>query len=123
MEPAGELSKASRRRKAAAAVVPVLALLAVTAGLVTALWTQSQANFGWFAYAPLSNETFSGGGLVHLGVGTKVGVALVATGLLVLAFWSGYRTATHRTDRHSTARHSTARHSTARHRGGPHRNS
>lgn len=114
METVGELNKAGRRRKAVAAVVPVLALLTVTAGIVTAISTQSQTNFGWFAYAPLSNETFTGGGLVYLGVGTKVGVALLATGLLVLAFWSGYRTATHRTTRRGTATNSVARH-----RGGP----
>ncbi|MDJ0314982.1 hypothetical protein [Arthrobacter sp. H35-D1] len=114
MESAGEHRRGgrradSRRRKGWAAVVPVLALLAVAAGIVTALWTQSQPSFGWFAYVPLSNETFNGGGLVYLDAGTKVGVALTAAGLLVLAFWSGYRTACRPPARRRAA-----------HAGGPH---
>ena len=108
MESAGEHRKGSRRadsrrRKGWAAVAPVLAVLAVAAGIVTALWTQSQASFGWFSYAPLSNETFSGRGMVFVDAGTKVGVALTVAGLLVLAFWSGYRTARRRPARRRAA--------------------
>lgn len=111
--------KVSRRRKVWAAVVPILAVLAVAAGIATALWTQSQlqSSFGWFAYAPLSNETFSSRGLVFLDAGTKVGVTLTAAGLLVLAFWSGYRTARRRTARRRPARQRSA------HAGGPKRES
>ncbi len=30
--------------------------------------------------------------MVYLGLWTKTGIAITAIGLLVLAFWSGYRT-------------------------------
>lgn len=111
--------KESRRRKVWAAVVPLLALLAVAGGIATALWTQSQlqSSFGWFAYAPLSNETFSSGGMVFMDAGTSMGLALTAAGLLVLAFWSGYRTARTRPARTRPARQRSA------HAGGPKRES
>ncbi|WP_411374412.1 hypothetical protein ACLH0K_15375 [Arthrobacter sp. MPF02] len=79
----------SRRTQARAAVVPLLGVVAVLVGGMVA-WTRSrEISFGWFAYAPLSNEPFSGSGLVFLSPGTQVGLAIAVAGLLVLAFWAG----------------------------------
>ncbi|TLM82682.1 hypothetical protein FDW83_12065 [Pseudarthrobacter sp. NamE2] len=79
----------SRRTRARAAVVPLLGIVAVLVGGLIA-WTKShEISFGWFAYAPLSNQPFSGTGLVFLSPGTQTGLAIAVAGLLVLAFWAG----------------------------------
>jgi hypothetical protein len=46
---------------------------------------------GWFAYAPLSNAPFSANGAAFITQGTQAGLAIMGAGLLVLAFWAGYR--------------------------------
>ena len=46
---------------------------------------------GWFAYAPLSNKPFTANGAAFITQGTQAGLALMGAGLLVLAFWAGYR--------------------------------
>ncbi|WP_230855060.1 hypothetical protein [Arthrobacter terrae] len=79
-----------------AIVVPALGLAAVAAGVVMAASAGESRSFGWFAYAPLSNTTFSSAGLLYLGPWTKTGIALALIGSLVLAFWSGYRAGTRR---------------------------
>ncbi|OFI37508.1 hypothetical protein BIU82_08545 [Arthrobacter sp. SW1] len=70
----------------------LLGLAVVSGGLVTAQIGRSERfSFGWFAYAPLSNETFSSQSLLILGPVTKAGYLIAAVGLLVLAFWAGRR--------------------------------
>lgn len=70
----------------------LLGLAVVTGGMVTAqIGRSEQFSFGWFAYAPLSNETFSSESLLILGPLTQAGYVIAAVGLLVLAFWAGRR--------------------------------
>jgi len=73
------------------AVLPIAALAVVLAGCFVAWSNHVNASFGWFAYAPLSNEPFSGSGLAFVTPGTQAGLAIAVGGLLVLAFWAGYR--------------------------------
>ena len=73
-----------------AAVLPVVGLVAVLVGCLTA-WNSANASIGWFAYAPLSNQLFSGNGVAFVSQGTQIGLAVTVTGLLILAFWAGYR--------------------------------
>lgn len=80
----------SRRTKGRAAVVPFLGVAVTLAGFLVA-WLNRNTYIGWFAYAPLSNQPFSGPGLAFLSVGTQIGLAIAIAGLLVLAFWAGYR--------------------------------
>lgn len=79
----------SKRTKLPAAVVPVLGLAALTAGGLIAYLNRDFV--GWFAYAPLSNQPFSADGAAFITQGTQAGLALMGAGLLVLAFWAGYR--------------------------------
>ena len=71
--------------------VPVVAILFVLLGTVMLFIAQSEASFGWFAYAPLSKATFAPQGLVYLGSSARIGMALCAVGLTLLAFWAGYQ--------------------------------
>lgn len=73
-----------------AAVVPIAGFVTVVAGCLVA-WSNADASFGWFAYAPLSNRLFSGSGIALVTQGTQIGLAVAVVGLLVLAFWAGYR--------------------------------
>lgn len=75
-------------------VVPAAALAVVLAGCLVAWSNSVNVSFGWFAYAPLSNEPFSGSGLAFVTAGTQAGLAIAVVGLLVLAFWAGYRIGT-----------------------------
>jgi heme/copper-type cytochrome/quinol oxidase subunit 1 len=89
----GENKTAQERRKPArllAAVVPLAGLAAVLVGCLIA-WNNSEASFGWFAYAPLSNDPFSGSGIAFVTQGMQIGLGVAVFGLLVLAFWAGYR--------------------------------
>lgn len=80
-----------RRRLVADLAAPLLAVSLLLAGLVlTALPVRSH-DVGWFAYAPLSQQTFQLQGLLLLGPETWTGIAMITLGLLILAFWSGYR--------------------------------
>jgi hypothetical protein len=47
--------------RVSAAVLPGVGLVAVLVGCFVA-WSNANANIGWFAYAPLSNQLFSGSG-------------------------------------------------------------
>jgi len=73
-----------------AAVVPLIGLAAVLVGCIVAWSSNANASFGWFAYAPLSNEKFSGSGIAFVTEGTQIGLAVAVVGLLVLAFWAGH---------------------------------
>lgn len=79
-----------RPARISAAILPVAGLAAVLVGCFVA-WSYANATFGWFAYAPLSNEVFTGNGIAFVSQGTQIGLAVAVTGLLVLAFWAGYR--------------------------------
>lgn len=72
-----------------AAVLPVGGLVAVVVGCLVA-WSNANAAF-WFAYAPLSNQPFTGSGVALVSQGTQLGLALGVAGLLILAFWAGHR--------------------------------
>ncbi|UUL77131.1 hypothetical protein NG819_05985 [Pseudarthrobacter sp. Fe7] len=79
----------SERAKVPAGVVPLLGLAAVLAGLLIAYLNRDFT--GWFAYAPLSNKPFTANGAAFITEGTQIGLAVMVAGLLVLAFWAGYR--------------------------------
>ncbi|MFF2841309.1 hypothetical protein [Paenarthrobacter sp. NPDC057981] len=84
----GEHNTPQPARKLTAVVVPLLALIAVVVGLIVA-WTSLNTEVGWFAYAPLSNTTFTGNGVAMVSQGTQIGLTVTVLGLLVLAFWAG----------------------------------
>jgi len=68
---------------------PLLAAAAVATGLAIVLAPRQE--IGWFAYAPLSNQTFTSDTIVLMDTGARAGYLLIAMGLLTLAFWLGYR--------------------------------
>lgn len=69
----------------------ILALLGIIAGVATLIYSLSRpTTFGWFAYAPLSDETFLPG-MTILSNTQVTGLALLAAGLLCAAFWAGLR--------------------------------
>ncbi|UKA70647.1 hypothetical protein [Arthrobacter sp. FW306-06-A] len=82
-------NRPSKRAKVTAAVVPLLGVAIAVVGCIVA-WSNRNSNVGWFAYAPLSNEVFSGNGIAFMSQGTQIGIAIMVAGLLVLAFWAGY---------------------------------
>lgn len=92
MNPVGDDRETpARRRLIADLAAPLLAVSLLLAGLVlTSLPVRSQ-DVGWFAYAPLSQQTFQLQGLVLIGAEAWTGIAMISLGLLILAFWSGYR--------------------------------
>jgi heme/copper-type cytochrome/quinol oxidase subunit 1 len=79
--------------------VPLTAAAMLVAGLVFLAQPVSQENVGWFAYAPLPTGPVVLQGLMIMGPWTWAGVALIGIGLLLLAFWSGYRTGRQARDR------------------------
>lgn len=86
----GEQNTPQPDRKPDAVVVPLLGLIAVIVGVVVA-WNNQSTDFGWFAYAPLSETVFIGNGAAMVSQGTQLGLAVTVLGLLVLAFWAGLR--------------------------------
>jgi heme/copper-type cytochrome/quinol oxidase subunit 1 len=82
--------KAPKLARLSAAVVPAAGLVAVLVGCFVA-WSNASAGIGWFAYAPLSNQLFLGSGMAFVSQGMQIGLAVAVVGLLVLAFWAGYR--------------------------------
>ncbi|SDL96531.1 hypothetical protein SAMN04487916_11955 [Arthrobacter sp. ov407] len=72
--------------------MPLAAAAMLLAGLVFLAQPVPQENFGWFAYAPLAEGPVVPQGLMFMGPAAWTGVTLIGVGLLVLAFWSGYRT-------------------------------
>jgi uncharacterized membrane protein len=97
MNPVGEhRPRPGRRKLAADLAAPLLAVLLLLAGLILTSLPVRSENFGWFAYAPLSQQTFQLQGLVMIGPEAWAGIAMISLGLLILAFWSGYRVGAHR---------------------------
>ena len=86
-----EQPKPSRRTRLSAVVLPFLGVVALLVGCIVAWNQQANASFGWFAYAPLSNDTFNGSGITFVTQGTQIGLGIAVLGLLVLAFWAGFR--------------------------------
>jgi heme/copper-type cytochrome/quinol oxidase subunit 1 len=78
-----------KRTKVTAAVVPLLGVAAVLGGCLIAYLNRDFT--GWFAYAPLSNKPFSANGAAFITQGTQIGLAVAFAGLLLLAFWVGFR--------------------------------
>lgn len=71
--------------------MPLVALALMLAGVVLLSVPVRQESFGWFAYAPLSQQTFVPQGMLIMDREKWTGVVLTGVGLLVLAFWSGFR--------------------------------
>jgi heme/copper-type cytochrome/quinol oxidase subunit 1 len=71
-------------------VLPIAGLVVLLVGCVVA-WLNRNTYIGWFAYAPLSNQPFSGTGMAFLSPGTQAGLAIAVVGLLLLAFWAGFK--------------------------------
>jgi heme/copper-type cytochrome/quinol oxidase subunit 1 len=83
--------KRPKRARLFAAIPPAVGVVAVLVGCFIAWSNANTATIGWFAYAPLSNEVFTGNGVAFVSQGTQIGLAIAFGGLLVLAFWAGYR--------------------------------
>lgn len=79
----------SRQGRVIWRAVPLLGAVLLAAGAVFLSLPVRQQEFGWFAYAPLSEQTFAVPGLVVMDTEKWAGVVLVGLGLLTLAFWSG----------------------------------
>ena len=79
--------------------VPLAAAAMLLAGLVFLAQPVQQEDFGWFAYAPLATGPVLPQGLMFMGASAWTGSALIGVGLLVLAFWSGFRTGRQARDR------------------------
>jgi len=84
----GEHNTPQPERKLTAVVVPLLGLLAVIIGLIVA-WSNQSTDFGFVAYAPLSDVLFLGNGVTMVSQGTQLGLTVTVIGLLVLAFRAG----------------------------------
>ena len=92
MNPVGEDRAApGRRRLVADLAAPLIAVALLLAGLILTSLPVSSLDVGWFAYAPLSQQTVQLPGLALLGPEAWTGIAMISLGLLILAFWSGYR--------------------------------
>lgn len=82
-------------------LVPMIAVVSTAAGIVVV--RTPRPDVGWFAYAPLANEPFSSNQLILLDGSARMGYALIAAGLLALAFWAGYQAALRRSGRKGQA--------------------
>ena len=92
MDPRGNRSSGRARTSLLGRVaVPLAAVAMLLAGLVLLAQPVPQEDFGWFAYAPLATGPVVPQGLMFMGATAWAGAALIGVGLLVLAFWSGYR--------------------------------
>lgn len=79
------------RKPAILLAAGILALLGIVAGVSTLIYGFSRpTTFGWFAYAPLSEEAFLPG-MTILSNTQVTGLVLLAAGLLCAAFWAGLR--------------------------------
>lgn len=73
-------------------VLLLVGLVAVIVGACVVVVAHPQpASFGWFAYAPLSSTISITDGVHIISTGELVGAAVLAIGLIALAFWAGLR--------------------------------
>jgi len=79
-----------------ARLLPALGAALLVVGVVVALTAPRETSFGWFAYSPLSDETFSPGGVLPVRPEWLTAAALIVLGLVVLAFWAGTLVASRR---------------------------
>ncbi|MFL4475861.1 hypothetical protein ACIPVK_17840 [Paeniglutamicibacter sp. MACA_103] len=87
MRPHQPPRKSPRRRLSTLA--GIVALLTLAAGVATLVAGSGQvAEFGWFAYAPLSEGAFAPG-MLFLGPQQVTGWLLVALAACAAAFWAG----------------------------------
>jgi heme/copper-type cytochrome/quinol oxidase subunit 1 len=78
-------------------LVPLIAVASAVIGILVV--RAPRQDVGWFAYAPLANDTSSSNNLVFMDGTARLGYALILAGMLLLAFWAGYRFAPRRTRR------------------------
>ncbi|MBD8702768.1 hypothetical protein [Frigoribacterium sp. CFBP 13712] len=82
----------TRRTGLISRLVLVAGLAALVVGVVVlAIASAQPMSFGWFAYAPLSDTTFTADGVHLFSTASLVGAVIVIVSLLVLAAWLGYR--------------------------------
>ncbi|MBF4633020.1 hypothetical protein ITJ38_01230 [Agreia pratensis] len=78
-------------------ILLIVAIAAVVGGVATALLSASQpTSYGWFAYAPLSGETFSPNIAFAMSPQTAVALVVAVFGLVAAAFWAGLTVAERR---------------------------
>jgi heme/copper-type cytochrome/quinol oxidase subunit 1 len=90
----------SRQQRLVRLAIPFLGAALLMAGAVFLSMPVQQEEFGWFAYAPLSGQTFTGPGQLVMDARKWAGVVMAGLGLLTLAFWAGVL-AGRRSRRHS----------------------
>lgn len=87
----------ARRRTGLLVGWTVAAVLVVVGAIVTVVGLMTPVSYGWFAYQPLADATFTpGGDDVWLARATVVGLTLLSLGLIALAFLIGRRVGTSR---------------------------
>ncbi|MEC5189810.1 MULTISPECIES: hypothetical protein [unclassified Arthrobacter] len=91
-EPGPAGSRRARLPWLARLAVPLGAAALLVAGAVLLARPVQQVSLGWFAYAPLSQQTFLPDSLLVMDPGRWTGIWLIGAGLLTLAFWAGFRT-------------------------------
>jgi len=75
-------------------LLALLGAILLIAGVGVTTVSHQALSFGWFAYAPLQKDAvFPGAGMVILAPGELWGMGMVVAGLVMLAFWAGFRTA------------------------------
>lgn len=73
----------------------IVGIIAVGAGLALMINGQTQATFGWYAYAPLSDKSFSPAA-TYLSARGQAGLAVAVIGAIVVAFCAGWMLASRR---------------------------
>jgi len=82
----------TRRAGLTSRLVLVAGLAALVVGVVVLATAAAQpVSFGWFAYAPLSDTTFTAEGVHMFSTASLVGAVIVVISLLVLTAWLSYR--------------------------------
>jgi heme/copper-type cytochrome/quinol oxidase subunit 1 len=99
MNESGTVSTPRPGRSAFVRVLPValgiIGLVAVSVGLALMINGQTQSTFGWFAYAPLSDKSFSPAA-TFLSARGQTGLTIAVIGAIVFAFCSGWMLASRR---------------------------
>ena len=78
----------------------LVAALTVVAGITTVVvGAQRPTSFGWFAYAPLSGDSFSPDGVTLVQTTVITGAIICAAGCVALGFWAGWAVGSRRASR------------------------